>query len=189
MNQPELLQGPVRAPRSPPIGVVISDTNLMISVSIREVPNNLSKSNSHGDSFLGLVIGVEARVEVTLVFPSLEASKHINDNYSVLPTCLSHSFPGLELVMRQSHQGQNITCLNSNQNMSCIDVVNPVHTVITPGQPQKKGIRPVHGLKQIKLVKGVSCVALSHFAPSVPSVPHVVTETSVGGRLQGFWQV
>ena len=40
-----------------------------------------------------------------------------------------------------------------------------------------------------KLVKGVSCVGLSHFAPSVPSVPHVVTETGVGGRLQSFWQV
>ena len=32
-------------------------------------------------------------------------------------------------------------------------------------------------------------VSLSHFAPSVPSVPHVVTETGVGGRLQSFWQV
>ena len=44
-------------------------------------------------------------------------------------------------------------------------------------------------MKSIKLVKGVSCVVLSHFAPSVQSVPHVVTKTSVGGRLQSFWQV
>ena len=90
--------------------------------------------------------------------------------------------------MRQCHQGQNMTFLSSNQNVSCINVVNPVLSVTTPGQPQKKGIRPAQGLKQIKLVKGVSCVALSHFAPSVPSVPHV-TKTGVGGRLQSFWQV
>ena len=82
-----------------------------------------------------------------------------------------------------------MTFLSSNQNVSCINVVNPVLSVTTPGQPQKKGIRPAQSLKQIKLVKGVFCVALSHFAPSVPSVPHVVTETGVGGRLQSFWQV
>ena len=68
----------------------------MINVTTREVPNNLSKNSSHGDSFLGLGIGVEAGVEVTLIFPSQEASKHINDNYSVVPTRLNHSFQGLE---------------------------------------------------------------------------------------------
>ena len=40
-----------------------------------------------------------------------------------------------------------------------------------------------------KACQSVSCVVLSHFAPSVQSVPHVVTKTSVGGRLQSFWQV
>ena len=189
MNQPELLQGPVRAPRSTPLGEAILDISLMISVAIREVPNNLNTSNSHGDSLLGLQIGVEAEVEVTLVFLSLEASKHINDNYSVPPPLVSHSCPGLALVKKQSHQEQNISCLNSKQSVSCINVVSPVLSATIPGQPQKKGIRPVQSLKPIKLVKGVSCVILSHFVPSVQSVPHVVTKTSVGGRLQSFWQV
>ena len=87
----------------------------MISVATKEVPNNLSKSNSQ--------------------------QQHINDNYSVPPTRLSRSFQGLDLVMRQSHQEQNISCLNSNQNVSCINVVSPVLSATIPGQPQKKGIR------------------------------------------------
>ena len=92
-------------------------------------------------------------------------------------------------MKKQSHQEQNISCLNSKQSVSCINVVSPVLSATIPGQPQKKGIRPVQSLKPIKLVKGVSCVVLSHFVPSVQSVPHVVTKTSVGGRLQSFWQV
>ena len=92
-------------------------------------------------------------------------------------------------MKQQSHQEQNISCLNSKQSVSCINVVSPVLSATIPGQPQKKGLRPVQNMKSIKLVKGVSCVVLSHFAPSVQSVPHVVTKTSVGGRLQSFWQV
>ena len=42
---------------------------------------------------------------------------------------------------------------------------------------------------KIKIVKGVSCVSQCLSAPSVPNVPHVATEISVGGRLQSFWQV
>ena len=133
--------------------------------------------------------GVEAEVEVTLVFLNLEASKHINDNYSVTTPLVNHSCPGLFSVKQQSHQEQNISCLNSKQSVSCINVVSPVLSATIPGQPQKKGLRPVQNMKSIKLVKGVSCVVLSHFAPSVQSVPHVVTKTSVGGRLQSFWQV
>ena len=82
-----------------------------------------------------------------------------------------------------------LSVLNSNQNVSCINVVSPVLSATIPGQPQKKGIRPVQNLNLIKHVKGVSCVVLSHFAPSVQSVPLAVTATGVGGRLQSFWQV
>ena len=73
--------------------------------------------------------------------------------------------------------------------MSCINVVNPVPIVTIHGQPQRKGLGPGHGLNRIKLVKGVSCVNQCLSVPSVPNVPHVVTEISVGGRLQSFWQV
>ena len=40
----------------------------MINMATKEVPSNMSKSNSHGDSFLGLPIGVEAEVEATSFF-------------------------------------------------------------------------------------------------------------------------
>ena len=73
--------------------------------------------------------------------------------------------------------------------MSCVGVVIPVLSVTSPGQPQKKGLRPGLCQKRIKLVEGVSCVNHCLFAPSVQNAPHVVTETSVGGRLQNFWQV
>ena len=77
----------------------------------------------------------------------------------------------------------------SRESVSCIDVVNLLLSVITPGQPQKKGLRPGLCLNRIKLVEVVSCVSPCLFAPSVPNVPHVVTEISVGGRLQSFWQI
>ena len=35
----------------------------------------------------------------------------------------------------------------------------------------------------------MSCVSQCLSAPSVPNVPHVATQISVGGRLQSFWQV
>ena len=160
----------------------------MINAKTREALISRIRNISHGDSFLDQGIEAEAVVEVTLVFPRQEASNHINDNYSIVPTQLVCS-QKLGLVVRQSPLDQNLTFQNCIPSVSCIDVVNPVHTVITQGLPQKKGIRPVHGLKQIKLVKGVSCVDPCRSAPSVLNVPHVVTEISVGGRLQSFWQV
>ena len=57
------------------------------------------------------------------------------------------------------------------------------------GEPQRKGLSPALCLNKIKVVKGVSCVSQCLSAPSVPNVPHVATEISVGGRLQSFWQV
>ena len=53
--------------------------------------------------------------------------------------------------------------------------------------PQKKGIRPVPSVKEIKHVKGVSCVNPCLSAQVVESAPHVVKELGVGGRLQSFW--
>ena len=110
----------------------------MINVVTKEVPSNMSKSSSHGDSFLGLLIGVEAEVEVTLVFLNLEASKHINDNYSVTAPLVNHSCPGLFSVKQQSHQEQNISCLNSKQSVSCINVVSPVLSATIPRATAKE---------------------------------------------------
>ena len=60
-----------------------------------------------------------------------------------------------------------------------------IHT----GLLQKKGVRPVLCQNKIKHVKGVCCVNPCLSAPSVSNVPNAVSEQSVGGRLQSFWQV
>ena len=117
------------------------------------------------------------------------ASGLINNNYSGFPTKLNISSQRLALVVRETPQEQTFSFQSCKQNVSCIDVVNPVPTVIIQGQPQKKGLSPGHGLNRIKLVKGVSCVSQCLSAPSVPNVPHVATGISVGGSLQSFWQV
>ena len=87
-------------------------------------------------------------------------------------------------MVRETPQEQTLMFQNCKQDVSCINVVNPVPIVIFTG----KGLGSGHGLNRIKLVKGVSCVNQCLSAPSVPNVPHV-TEISVGGRLQSFWQV
>ena len=63
------------------------------------------------------------------------------------------------------------------------------HTVHFSGHPQKKGLSPNLLLRKIKHVKGVSCVSQCIFVPLVHSVPNVVIEQSVGGRLQKFWHI
>ena len=68
------------------------------------------------------------------------------------------------------------------------NVVGHAHSVILHGQPQRKGLSPDLSLNKIKVVKGV-CVNQCFSAPSVPNASHAVTEISVGGRLQSFWQV
>ena len=71
----------------------------------------------------------------------------------------------------------------------CQNVVNHVPSAILHRQLQKKGVGPVQSMSKIKVVKGVLCVNLLSSVPSVQNVPHVVTEISVEGRLQSFWQV
>ena len=60
---------------------------------------------------------------------------------------------------------------------------------VVPHVPSAKEWRRSRSVSKIKVVKGVPCVNPLSFAPSVQNVPHVVTEISVGGRLQSFWQV
>ena len=43
--------------------------------------------------------------------------------------------------------------------------------------------------REVKHVKGVSCVVPCLSAPNVQSAPSVANNPSVGGRLQKFWQV
>ena len=116
------------------------------------------------------------------------ALSHINDNHSSA-TQQVLSAPGLKVVKQSGPLEQTLNCQSCKQSVSCVGVVIPVLSVTSPGQPQKKGLRPGLCQKRIKLVEGVSCVNHCLFAPSVQNVPHVVTETSVGGRLQNFWQV
>ena len=156
---------------------------------IRDVLDQLNRNNNHGDSFPEIEVEAMHVVEQTLVFPRHVTSSLINDNYSGFPTKLNLSSQGLELVVGETHQEQTLRFQNCKQDVSCINVVNPVPIVTIHGQPQRKGLGPGHGLNRIKLVKGVSCVNQCLSVPSVPNVPHVVTEITVGGRLQSFWQV
>ena len=59
-------------------------------------------------------------------------------------------------------------------------------SVAITGLPQKKGLSPVPVLRKIKHVNSVSCVDPCLFVQSVPTVVH---DGPVGGRLQKFWQV
>ena len=156
---------------------------------IRDVLDQLNRNNNHGDSSPEIEVEAVHVVEQTLIFPKHVALSLINDNYSCFPTKLNLSSQRLELVVGETPQEQTLMFQNCKQDVSCINVVNPVPIVTIHGQPQRKGLGPSHGLNRIKLVKGVSCVNQCLSAPSVPNVPHVVTEISVGGRLQSFWQV
>ena len=63
-------------------------------------------------------------------------------------------------------------------------VASHVPIVTLKGHPQKKGIKPDVRKTEIKHVKDVSFVNQCLFAKSVPNV---VKELGVGGRLQTFW--
>ena len=84
---------------------------------------------------------------------------------------------------------QTLRDLVCKKAVSYQDVVSHVPSVIFHREPQKKCLSPTLCLNKIKVVKGVSCVSQCLSAPSVPNVPHVAIEISVGGRLQSFWQV
>ena len=70
----------------------------------------------------------------------------------------------------------------------CYGVVNPVTFASFNRHPQKRGLSPNPKLKEIKHVKGVSCVNQCLSVPVVNSVPNVVRELDVGDRLQKYWQ-
>ena len=187
MSQPELLQGPVRAPPSAEMGGETSGIGPMKRKMVRGALNQLNRNSNHGDSFPGIEVEAVHVVEQALVFPRHAVSSPINDNYSGFPTKLNLSHQRLGLIVKDT-QEQTLRFQNYKQDVSCIDV-NHVPTVTFQGQPQNKSLSPGCGLSKIKFVKGVSCVSQCLSAPSVPNVPHVATEISVGGRLQSFWQV
>ena len=181
--------GPGPGAPSTPIGEEIIDIGLMTRERIKDAPTRLNRNNNLRDNFLEIEAEAVHVVELVLVFPNPAASSLTNDNYSCFPTERNLSAQGLDVVVKNCPQEQILDCQSYKQNVSCIDVVNHVPTVIIQGQPQKKGLRPGFCLNRIKLVEGASCVNPCLFAPSVPNVPHVATEISVGGRLQSFWQV
>ena len=126
-----------------------------------------TRDSNHGDNSLEIGTEVVAVVEVAiLVFPGHEATNLSNDSYCVVPTQFVRHF-----------------------SRCCQNVVNHVPSAILHGQLQKKGVGPVQSMSKMKVVKGVLCINLLSSVPSVQNAPHVVTEISVGGRLQSFWQV
>ena len=126
-------------------------------------------------------------------FPGHEATNLSNDSYCVVPTQFVRHFSRLDQRLDQTVVKDKVFLsskdLHHQKVACCQDVVNHVPSAILHGQLQNKGVGPVLSVNKIKVVKGVLCVNLLSSVPSVQNVPHVVTEISVGGRLQSFWQV
>ena len=133
---------------------------------------------------------------LTPVFLKGSPLSHINDNYLGGPTkiqldpqCQDKSVSAnINLDKFQTVNKVPLFKPESRRAVYC-PVVSPVHSVLSHGHPQKKGVSPGNCLNKIKSVKSVFCVDPCVFAPIVPSVPSAVSEHNVGGRLQEFWQV
>ena len=164
--------------------------------------NLLNSKVNHGDSLAeivpeeGDVVGV-----LTPVFQKGSPLNRINDNYLSGPTVsLVHQFQ-----LDPPYQDKSVSVNPSLNNFQTVvkvplfktknlldvycPVVSPVHSVLSHGHPQKKGVSPGNCLNKIKSVKSVSCVNPCVFAPVAHSVPSAVAVQNVGGRLQDFWQV
>ena len=91
----------------------------------------------------------------------------------------------------QSYQALTSSVYRKTLNLQdvCCPAVFHAPSVHLRGPPQKKGVSPAHYQSKIKHVKVVCCVNPCPFVPSVPNVPNAVSEQTVGGRLQKFWQV
>ena len=162
------------------------------------------RNNNLGDNLD--VIENEARVvdgTITPVSLSPGDINSINDNYLLGPTLanklvqklpkrvVQRPFQTVKLkVVDSSKQTlnkiQSSTSLNV-QNVSCL-AVNPVHSVCSPGLPQKKCISPFVKMTEIKDVKSAFCVNQCVSVPHALNAPSVVLDLAVGARLQRFWQ-
>ena len=147
--------------------------------------NSLSSLGGSLVEVVGQGVTVEAEV-LPLVFPNPVSTQNINDNYCVSPTLKMFSVTQSDQVL--SIQTVKFSKIHQNQIVSC-PVAYHFPFAGTSGQPQKKGISPVHMKREIKHVKGVSCVVPCPFAPNVLSAPSVANSLTVGGRLQKFGQV
>ena len=184
-----LLRGPDRVPLSTLTGEDHTDSNpttVGTEDHLLQPTKVHNLSNSLGVSLVDPVQGNVGVAEVqTLVFPRPSRTNSLNDNYYVGSRTF-HVRP-----VRRDPKCYK-THLLSKQTVK-LDVHYPVvlhaPSVLLPGLPQKKGVRPVPYQDKIKHVKGVCCVNPCLFVPSVPSVPSAVSEQNVGGRLQSFWQV
>ena len=138
----------------------------------------------------------------TLVFPNSGSSSHINNNYCSDPTCVKALTSRLDPVVNPepdlvvssqvvNHSLSKTVCTSKNMLRKTVNmdvfchVVNHAHFASFMGHPQKKGLSPDPMLKEIKHVKGVSCVNL---CLSAPFIHNVVKEMGAGSRLQKFWQ-
>ena len=134
-------------------------------------------------------------VEVlTLIFQRGSLLSHTNDNYlngltvslvnqvQLDPQCQDRSLSVCQNL--RSYQTLNKPLVPKTLSLLgvCCPVVNPVHTVLSHGHPQKKGVSPGNCLNKIKHVKGVSCVNPCVFAPIVSNLPNAVTGQNVGGQ-------
>ena len=175
MNQHQVLKVPVRALRSTLVGNnLITGTSLTIKRTAGK-PVTHPSHRSLGDSFLTRV-GVEVvGVEVTTPRFSLSppTRSNSNDNYCI------------EAPQEKDFvEYQKLRDLTQSVNLNVV-----CHVPCATGPSQRKDISPFQLQKRIKSVKPVCCVDHCLCVQHVNSVPLVVKNPPVGGRLQLFWQV
>ena len=100
-------------------------------------------------------------------------SHPINDSYCLVPVCTWQ-------MTRSTDKRTLELCQTVNVN-SLAD-----HVAFVIGHQQKSSASP--SVKEIKSVKGVSCVDLLSSVQPVMNVPVVAQNLPVGGRLQKFWE-
>ena len=119
-------------------------------------------------------------VLLTTVFPSMPGvAKIINDNHCTDP----HNQINPKIV------GQNISSQTISRTVYSRTAVIPVPIVVSPGQPQKKGLSPDLCQTEIKHVKSASFVSPCRSVLPVLNVHSVAENPPVGGRLQRFWEM
>ena len=112
-------------------------------------------------------------------------------------TCFANSVTGekshVNVIGEEFYTGNQdcfVTCKEDNLRTLTVNscVVNHAHFV--SGLPQKKGVIPnyCHLCREIKHVKGISCVGQSSYVQNVTNVPAVVPNLTVGARLHQFWK-
>ena len=158
MSLLELLQGPVWASSSAPVGGEIIDSSRMKRENLTKVPATLIKVSSHDVNFLGT--GTEVGVVAggpTLLFLRPEETSLINDNYCSVPIQLNQSVgPDSQLFSSETKTNTDVKRLNEQKGCILSKCCRSCSFCnFTRATTKRKGLGPDLSLNKIKVVKGV----------------------------------